>query len=1624
MKRKISNKAIKALCVGMSVSLVTPSISSVVAVASELNEETKKQNLENNESSEDIKTLEESTESVDSSTEETTTDISSQEESSTEETSNVENSTEEITQNLPTEIEETKNQTTENKEDGEASKKDTVVKLDDEQNNEISNTEEINIKLFGKDEIIKVSFNKKLDFYSNLKNKNVSFENGDVLEIYTTSPEDSKVYLLLEGELKELSNFEKLNVQDGIIKGVKEGKKIEGVLEIPADSIKEIGEDAFSKNTGITEVRIIPSQKNADKKITIGKAAFFKNTNLTKADLHNVENIMGGAFFGNENLREVNMPDVKLVDEHAFYKNVSLTSLDMPKVESIGEGAFAWNINLVNVDMPLVKTIGKNGFGCNPSLVTVNMPLVETIGEQAFFKTTNLGEIKLDKIKKLDKNAFLESGVTKVTIASDVELPSIGFGSFSKCKRLESINIPDSVKVIEEFAFSSTESLANIDLNKVETVKQQAFSQAKGLENVNMPEVKVIELDAFIKNDNLTTVSMPKVERIDEYAFYLDKSIKELNMPVVKTIGKGAFAFNTSLVTVDMPLVETISETAFSCNDELTTVNMPNVKTIGFQAFFKTPKLEEVNLPNIEEFTLGKNDGKDDKSIYSNAFNYSGVTKVALGDKIKTISLGAFDNTTRLKTIDLNKVETLKQYAFSHSKELRSVVMPNVKTVEWDVFANSNNLEKVIMQSKDQKINVMNGGNEPFDKAKKYYIDEFISVPNELTQMGSKFKVDVNYQVLSEDNSKTPITIKSVFIKNKDGVVEQESVINKQDGQHKQAFIFDTKPEKVTFGLTIELDGAEYSFDKEVTFGGAEVKKTGVFKAEGVTFRILDESKKTAEAIAYKEGDADTDFTKLEEGKVVIGGDDYKIVTIGTDDTKKGISNRGYKDQKAKIKYSTVDKLFSSNLTQIKTSAFAGLEIGDEDSKSSTLEIDFSNINNLGKEIFRDTVINSNVKFIHKDGSQTAKFDGQQLLYRTVIEGDLDLRDLNLNKGFRLHELGLSHPTQKNIIRGTLYLPKTGTTGSTSPRGYLKTDLSNMEIGGLDMSDGDYDKRAMNNSGRADGRSVPKSLAWGSSKITGNLKLNPKDTFITYQTFAQVDFSEYLGVSDAFSNIEVIYRDAFDANKFNSKEILDFTNVKRFGQDGSGNYVPFQNIRLKASVILSNNVYEPQLKTNNLNNIKTVYTTFEELNGYDGVAIAAKYDNARKQVIIKGKNGEAVLIKDGKIEHLKDKNTTEQTDYTKTTTVKGVEKTVRAISGNTKQLQIVGGMRLSDILAIDELKDYDKDTKLVLISEGELDKKLIVPFKDYVKVLDFDTLTIQYIGDDNKLKVENPISNGPILDDTTPDKVKPIVPAPIVPAQPIVPAPVVPQPIVPAPGGNGGTPTPTPTIPVQPIVPTPGGNGGTVAPTPTPTPVPGNGSGAVINPVTPVTPTTPNPVVPTNPVAPTVPTTPGTGSNNDVQGQTDQNINNNVVVDNNGNTSGNVQGNVALPTNNIQNNTVQQNNNGRAIIGTANNVQPVTQPVAQPVGAINQQVGQAQNQPVAQDNNLVANNDNVEVDKPAFGFDDGSAENNNSVDKPAFGFAEGKTSYLTILLGAIVAFTTGIIFMLNKRRKEEQDDEE
>jgi len=140
-----------------------------------------------------------------------------------------------------------------------------------------------------------------------------------------------------------------------------------------------------------------------------------------------------------------------------------------------------------------------------------------------------------------------------------------------------SIQIPNTVTTIEEYAFAYCSSLTSVIIpDSVTSIKKGTFYRCYALTSVVIPNtVKSIGVGAFYQCLNLTSVIIPdSVTQIEEGAFYRCESLTTIIVPnSVISIGKRAFYGNNSLTSVTIPnSVTSIGELAFSV-DATATIN-------------------------------------------------------------------------------------------------------------------------------------------------------------------------------------------------------------------------------------------------------------------------------------------------------------------------------------------------------------------------------------------------------------------------------------------------------------------------------------------------------------------------------------------------------------------------------------------------------------------------------------------------------------------------------------------------------------------------------------------------------------------------------------------------------------------------------------------------------------------------------------------------------------------------------------------------------------------------------------------------------------------------------------------------------------------------------------------
>ncbi len=105
--------------------------------------------------------------------------------------------------------------------------------------------------------------------------------------------------------------------------------------------------------------------------------------------------------------------------------------------------------------------------------------------------------------------------------------------AFSNCTSLLNIEIPESVIVIDEFCFESS-GLKQIAIpNSVQVIGNRAFQNCKNLFSVQLPEgINEISLELFSGCTSLAEITIPSnVTKIGEKAFYRCQSLTDVYLP-------------------------------------------------------------------------------------------------------------------------------------------------------------------------------------------------------------------------------------------------------------------------------------------------------------------------------------------------------------------------------------------------------------------------------------------------------------------------------------------------------------------------------------------------------------------------------------------------------------------------------------------------------------------------------------------------------------------------------------------------------------------------------------------------------------------------------------------------------------------------------------------------------------------------------------------------------------------------------------------------------------------------------------------------------------------------------------------------------------------------------------
>lgn len=306
-------------------------------------------------------------------------------------------------------------------------------------------------------------------------------------------------------------------------------------------------------------------------------------------------------------------------------------------------------------------------------------------------------------VTEIRSGAFSNPSITKITIADTVEV--IEKGAFNNCVSLKSIYFGSNLKSVDTSGLNSCTLLNEIIISEsnpyyviddevmfnYDKTELVFYPRTKANERYIVPDtVKVIGDYAFSYNESLKSVVISNnVEAIGEGAF--NSCIKIDNVAFgssVVSIGDGAFAYCKSLKSVVLPnSVRVIADSAFNFCDSLEEAILGyNIETIGDYAFEFCGSLKNIDIPSSVT------------ELGSFAFDScTSLESVKVGNGVKIISYSAFSYCSSLKNVELGSaVEEIAGEAFSYCGLLKNFTFPrNTASVGRDAFYDCKVLENI-----------------------------------------------------------------------------------------------------------------------------------------------------------------------------------------------------------------------------------------------------------------------------------------------------------------------------------------------------------------------------------------------------------------------------------------------------------------------------------------------------------------------------------------------------------------------------------------------------------------------------------------------------------------------------------------------------------------------------------------------------------------------------------------------------------------------------------------------------------------------------------------------------------------------------------------------------------------
>lgn len=457
-------------------------------------------------------------------------------------------------------------------------------------------------------------------------------------------------------------------------------------------------------------------------------SAFNRCGNISYVSLSNCVHLGTQAFCSCYMLQSVYLPKCSVVYGTAFSNCSSLSMADFPVCEEVGGKAFHNCGSLTDVSLPMCSKIGPSAFMNCTALPSIDLPLCETISTSAFKNCTSLSYISLPVCSFLSDDVFMGC-----TALRSIELPNLSliyFSVFKGCTSLSYVDLGTCSQIYTD-AFMDCTNLSTLVLRSTSIVS--TFNGHDPFSNSNTPFERCegsiyvpfglygtyIRTSPWSRYSCVITTSVPapgsyyiewtgsitypKTFQLEGGTYYYEDFDGYFNW-FDGVITRGAFQ--------DTP-VSTIETNAYSIDEgafwhgKLVSISASACTFVGQSAFIFCSKLSYVTLPVCESLSYGAFDGCSYlRSIDLPSCKYVGQSAFWDCSRLSSINLpvceviedSAFYSCNTLSTIDLPMCKSIGTRAFNSCTSLTSINLPVCEQIRSWAFANCSSLSTIKLE--------------------------------------------------------------------------------------------------------------------------------------------------------------------------------------------------------------------------------------------------------------------------------------------------------------------------------------------------------------------------------------------------------------------------------------------------------------------------------------------------------------------------------------------------------------------------------------------------------------------------------------------------------------------------------------------------------------------------------------------------------------------------------------------------------------------------------------------------------------------------------------------------------------------------------------------------------------